>query len=219
MAAGRTPHAEIMRIFLRTSNTPDPRRYNGSSAPMEVAAILPGSNEEIRGGRDIVVHDSRRGLIRVSGTHPSYEPLAHPILNPTGVSGWHGNIDLGPQQGGVVHAPLCPQPDRGPMVACQATAFTATTDMTSRRHVEAKPGVARERRCHRGSFSPIASLIELDRGGTQSATQTSNSSACTTIGADCFSSMWSTALFTLKGPSFPINATTRANSVPLSILV
>ena len=102
-----------MRIFLRTSSTPNPRRYNASSAPIEVAAILPDSNEKARGGRDIVVHDSRRGLMRVSATHPSYEPLAYPILNPTGVSGWHGNIDLGLQQGGGVHAPLCPQPDRG----------------------------------------------------------------------------------------------------------
>ena len=111
-AAGRAPHAENMRIFLRTSNTPDLRRYNGSSAPMGVAAILPDSNEEALGGRDIVVHNSRRGLMRVSATHPSYEPLAYPILDPTGVSSWQGNIDLGPQPGSGAHAPLCPQLDR-----------------------------------------------------------------------------------------------------------
>ena len=86
-AAGRTPYAENMRIFLHTSNTPDQRRYRGSSAPMEVAAVLPDSYDEARGGREMVVHDSRRGLMRVSATHPSYEPLAYPILNPTGVSG------------------------------------------------------------------------------------------------------------------------------------
>ena len=34
--------------------------------------------------------------MRVSATHPSYEPLAYPILNPTGVSDWHGNTDRGP---------------------------------------------------------------------------------------------------------------------------
>ena len=102
-----------MCIFLRTSNTPDPRRYGGSSAPVEVAAILPDSKEESCGARGIVVHDSRRGLMRVSATHPLYEPLVYPILNSTGGWGWHGNIDLGPQQGGGVHAPLCPQTDRG----------------------------------------------------------------------------------------------------------
>ena len=51
--------------------------------------------------------------MRVSATHPSNEPLAYPILNPTGVSGRYGNIDLGPRQGSGVHAPLCPQTDRG----------------------------------------------------------------------------------------------------------
>ncbi|CAN0273274.1 unnamed protein product, partial [Scytosiphon promiscuus] len=112
-AEGRDPEAENLRVFLRTSNTPDRRRYNASSAPMEVAAILPDSNEDARGGRDIVVHDCRRGLTRVFATHPSYDPLAYPILNPTGVSGWHGNIDLGPQPGSGITAPLCPRPDSG----------------------------------------------------------------------------------------------------------
>lgn len=78
---------------------------------MKVAAILPDSNEEARGGRDIVVHDCGRGLMKISSTHPLYEPLAYPILNPTGVSGWHGDIDLCPQSGGGAQAPLCPQPD------------------------------------------------------------------------------------------------------------
>ena len=71
-AAGRAPDAENMRIFLCISDTPDPRQYNGSPAQMEVAAILPYSNEEVLGGRDIVVHDSRRGLMQISATHPSY---------------------------------------------------------------------------------------------------------------------------------------------------
>ena len=62
-----------------------------------------------------------------------------------------------------------------PMVECQATAFTATTDMTSRRHVEAESG--RQRRCQSGSSSIIALLIELDSGGALSAIPTSNSSA------------------------------------------
>ena len=56
-AAGRTPHAENMHIFLRTSNTHDQCRYNVASALMEVAATLWDSNKETRGGRDSVVHD------------------------------------------------------------------------------------------------------------------------------------------------------------------
>ena len=60
---------------------------------------------------------------------------------------------------------------------------------------------------------------QLYRGGAQSAIPTSNSSACTTVGAGCVSSTWSTAPSRLlKTSSFPTNATTRANSVPLSSL-
>lgn len=57
-------------------------------------AILPDTNEEVRGGRDIVVYVFRRGLVQISATHPSFGPLAFPVLNPTEVSGWHGDIDV-----------------------------------------------------------------------------------------------------------------------------
>lgn len=79
----------------------------------EAAAIRPDSNEGARSGRDIVVHNVRRGLTSVFATHPSFEPPAYSILNLTGVEGWHGDVDLGPQRSSGTHAPLRPQPDSG----------------------------------------------------------------------------------------------------------
>ncbi|CAN0451555.1 unnamed protein product, partial [Scytosiphon promiscuus] len=103
---GRDPEAEYMSVFLHTSNTRGRRLYNAFSTPMEVASIFRDSNEEARGGRDIVVHNCRRGMTRVSSTHPSFRPLVYPILNPAGSLGWHGDVDLGPQPSSGTHAPL-----------------------------------------------------------------------------------------------------------------
>ena len=82
------------RIFLRAQGTPDPRRYNATAAPREVAAIIPGTDERQDFARDIIVQDIGGHLRRICENHDSLDALTYPILNPTGESGYHLNIPL-----------------------------------------------------------------------------------------------------------------------------
>lgn len=100
--AGRDPDAENRRIVFRTTGTQDSRRYNASTAPMEVAAILPATNEWTSGSRDIIVQDSGGGLRRCFVTRPATEPMSYPLLNPTGVMGYSDGISLHRQSRGEV---------------------------------------------------------------------------------------------------------------------
>ena len=92
--AGRDPNAENRCIFFRTTYSPDPLPPDASAALMEVAAILPDTTGEARGGHDIAVSGSRYDVMIISATHSSYGPLAYPLLNPTGGADWHHIIDL-----------------------------------------------------------------------------------------------------------------------------
>ena len=80
------------RLFLRAHDTPDPRRYNATAAPCEVAAIIPGAHDRQDYGRDIVVQDFHGNLRRICENHPSVDALSYPILNPTGECGYHDRI-------------------------------------------------------------------------------------------------------------------------------
>ena len=82
------------RLFLRDQGTPDPRRYNASAAPREVAAIVPGTDEQRNFSRDIVVQGMSMRIQRICENHPSVEALTYPILNPTGEPGYHIEIPL-----------------------------------------------------------------------------------------------------------------------------
>ena len=137
-AAG-SPDAENRRVLLRASYTPGPRRFNASAAAMEVAAILPDTNEEARDGREIVVHDSPRDFMRISATHPTYEPLGYTILNATCVSGWCSDTASARSRAVV---PMLASARSRPVVPMVGSKTTATREMTGSRHEEAEPGVA-----------------------------------------------------------------------------
>ncbi|KAI8353031.1 hypothetical protein B0O80DRAFT_74182 [Mortierella sp. GBAus27b] len=77
--------------ILNDNRGRDPRRYNVPTAD-EVAVILPGDGSGDNAQRDIVVqlHDGQ--LDRVSALHPSYLPLAYPLIFPNGDDGFQRNI-------------------------------------------------------------------------------------------------------------------------------
>ena len=59
----------------------------------EIAVILPGDGDQIRGSQDIILYrNSGEPLQRISDVHPLYPSLRYVLLFPTGQLGWHPKI-------------------------------------------------------------------------------------------------------------------------------
>jgi hypothetical protein len=82
------------RISLHFDKDCDWNRYNSPDATVkEIAVILPGDGDQIRGSQDIILfHRYEGGLQRISDCHPLYPSLHYVLLFPTGQLGWHPNI-------------------------------------------------------------------------------------------------------------------------------
>ena len=75
------------RIVLSAENRPLSEHERRFNLPIgrEVAVLMPN---EVRGGRDIVVHERTGGLFRISEFSRQYDPLLYVLLHPRGTDGW-----------------------------------------------------------------------------------------------------------------------------------
>jgi hypothetical protein len=72
-------------------NTRDGVQYNLPSSG-EIAAIIIGDYPNVEYTYDVLVHDRKSGLKRVSYLHPRYMALQYPLLFPYGEHGFHLGI-------------------------------------------------------------------------------------------------------------------------------
>ena len=93
MTRGLAPDLQC-RIALRFDTGCDRRRYQAPDASVrEIAVILPGDGDQIRGSQDIILYrNSGQPLQRISDVHPLYPCLRYVLLFPTGQLGWHPKI-------------------------------------------------------------------------------------------------------------------------------
>ena len=77
-------------IALHFDRSCDCRCYNLPTAPSdEIAVILPGSEDQPQGDRDIILQRKDGSLMRIDHRHPFYVSLHYVLLFPTGQLGWH----------------------------------------------------------------------------------------------------------------------------------
>lgn len=88
------PREQQCCIALRFDAGCDRRRYQAPDASVrEIAVILPGDGDEIRGSQDIILYRLHgEPLQRISDIHPLYPSLRYVLLYPTGQLGWYPNI-------------------------------------------------------------------------------------------------------------------------------
>ena len=85
---------EDCNIALRFDRSCDHRRYNlPTAASTEIAVILPGSEDQPQGDRDIIVRRKDGSLLQIDQRHPFYVSLHYVLLFPTGQLGWHPHIE------------------------------------------------------------------------------------------------------------------------------
>jgi hypothetical protein len=73
------------RVVLRFDEGCDWNRYNTPSATTnEIAVIIPGGDDQIRGSQDIVLYHRDGSLHRIDDCHPLYPSLHYVLLFPTG---------------------------------------------------------------------------------------------------------------------------------------
>ncbi|XP_038075107.1 uncharacterized protein LOC119742920 [Patiria miniata] len=90
MAAELGPLADNS-LILHADHQPKsthPGQYHQPTSE-QIAILLPGSNEEPAGKRDIVLTHRDGQLQRIHETHRSYDPLHYVLLFPHGEDGWH----------------------------------------------------------------------------------------------------------------------------------
>ena len=88
------PPEQQCRIALRFDPGCDRRRYlQPDAAVNEIAVILPGDGDQVRGSQDIILYRNHGPpLQRISDCHPFYPALRYVLLFPTGQLGWHPNL-------------------------------------------------------------------------------------------------------------------------------
>ncbi|CAD6226124.1 unnamed protein product [Miscanthus lutarioriparius] len=87
---GTFPNLDDYRIELNTNVTPDQRWYNAPTAAQVAAIWMEGNDPQRCFDRSVVVYgrtDCRPQYIRAY--HGCYDPLAYPLYNPRGETGWN----------------------------------------------------------------------------------------------------------------------------------
>jgi len=80
-------------IALHFDKSCDRHRYNIPTATSnEIAVILPGSEDQPQGDRDIILRRKDGALMRIDYRHPFYLSLHYVLLFPTGQLGWYPYI-------------------------------------------------------------------------------------------------------------------------------
>jgi hypothetical protein len=85
-------------LRLLGCNTRDDVRYNLPSSG-EIAAVIIGDYSAAEYTYDVLVHDKKSGLKRVSYLHPCYMALQYPLLFPYGEHGFHLGIKYNEDEG------------------------------------------------------------------------------------------------------------------------
>ena len=91
---GQAPPEADFTVKLRFDKDTDQRRYNLPTSTSEIAVVVPGSGEEVKDNRDIILRKKHGGLQRINELHPLYHALHFVLLFPTGQLGWHPNLPL-----------------------------------------------------------------------------------------------------------------------------
>jgi hypothetical protein len=88
------PDEQQCRIALHFDSGCDRRRYQAPDAAVrEIAVILPGDGDQVRGSQDIILYRlDAQPLQHISDSHPFYPALRYVLLFPTGQLSWHPNI-------------------------------------------------------------------------------------------------------------------------------
>ena len=81
-------------IALHFDKSCDHHHYNLPTATSnEIAVILPGSEDQPQGDRNIILHRKDGSLMQIDQRHPLYVSLHYVLLFPTGQLGWHPCIE------------------------------------------------------------------------------------------------------------------------------
>jgi len=87
------PPEHQCKIALQYLPGTDRRRYNLPTISGEIAAVVPGTEEQFSNSRDIILHrKAGEPLQRISEIHPFYPALHYVLLFPTGQMGWNHQI-------------------------------------------------------------------------------------------------------------------------------
>jgi hypothetical protein len=81
-------------IALNTKISVDQRRYNAPTVGQVAAIWMDGNDPQHRFDRSIIIygHEDRPHYIRAY--HGCYDPLAYPLYNPNGETGWEDKMIL-----------------------------------------------------------------------------------------------------------------------------
>ena len=71
----------------------DQHQYNAPTVN-EIAVLIVRNEQDVNGGRDIILQPHDGGLQRISDLHSAYAPLHYVLLFPLGTAGWNPNLTL-----------------------------------------------------------------------------------------------------------------------------
>ncbi|EEC75772.1 hypothetical protein OsI_12678 [Oryza sativa Indica Group] len=86
---GSIPNLDNYMIELNTNVTPDQRRYNAPTASQVAAIWLEGDDPVRTFDRHVLVHAKGDKPSYIKAYHGCYDPLAYPLFNPNGETGWN----------------------------------------------------------------------------------------------------------------------------------
>uniref|UniRef100_I1Q7F0 Helitron helicase-like domain-containing protein n=1 Tax=Oryza glaberrima TaxID=4538 RepID=I1Q7F0_ORYGL len=86
---GSMPNLDDYKIELNTNVTPDQRRYNAPTASQVAAIWLEGDDPMRTFDRHVLVHAKGDKPCYIKAYHGCYDPLAYPLFNPNGETGWN----------------------------------------------------------------------------------------------------------------------------------
>ncbi|XP_052164729.1 uncharacterized protein LOC127781722 [Oryza glaberrima] len=86
---GSMPNLDDYKIEINTNVTPDQRRYNALTTSQVAAIWLEGDDPVRTFDRHVMVHAKGEKPSYIKAYHGCYDPLAYPLFNPNGETGWN----------------------------------------------------------------------------------------------------------------------------------
>lgn len=86
---GTMPNLDDYKIEINTNVTPDQRRYNAPTTSQVAAIWLEGDDPVRTFDRHVMVHAKGEKPSYIKAYHGCYDPLAYPLFNPNGETGWN----------------------------------------------------------------------------------------------------------------------------------
>ncbi|KAK1400269.1 Helicase [Heracleum sosnowskyi] len=81
------------RLRIQHQRTKDGRQYNIPTAS-KIAGLIVDYIDEKKYKRDVIVHDRKQGVKKISDLHPSFMAMAYPLIHPYGEDGYRVGIPL-----------------------------------------------------------------------------------------------------------------------------